>query len=37
MLFEQRINARKFAETEVNPYTPEAVDRRDSVVKEEKI
>lgn len=36
MLFEQRVNARKFAETEVNPYTPEAVDRRDSVVKEDE-
>lgn len=38
MLFEQRVNARKFASTEVNPYTPEAVDRKDSIVKEgEKI
>ena len=38
MLFEQRVNARKFAVTEVNPYTPEAVDRKDSIVKmDEKI
>jgi MFS transporter, SP family, general alpha glucoside:H+ symporter len=30
MLFEQRVNARRFAGAEVNPYTPEAIQSRDS-------
>jgi SP family general alpha glucoside:H+ symporter-like MFS transporter len=34
MLFEQRVPARKFAGTKVNPFTPESVDRKDSVTKD---
>lgn len=36
MLFEQRVSARRFAETDVNPYTREAIDQKDLTVHEDE-